>query len=154
MHKHEEVLLATCLTLHLPNPSLNRHQKSGKDLAEWLPELNQCWFVKQVVAVKRKYNLSMDTREAETARRVWEIVRPLRCLSMQEQNQPRPTTYINARSCCSSRTTRLVSQVRLKRNGRITCKEAGACGLSRPVPSSHPAYQYMTDRDGDGQVCE
>ena len=38
-------------------------------------------------------------------------------------------------------------------NGRITCAEARRHGIA-PVPSSHPAYQYMDDRDNDGVVCE
>ena len=38
-------------------------------------------------------------------------------------------------------------------NGRITCAEARAHGIT-PVSRGHPAYQYMTDRDNDGVVCE
>lgn len=39
------------------------------------------------------------------------------------------------------------------RNGRISCAEARAHGIA-PVYSTHPAYPYMTDADGDGVVCE
>ena len=39
-------------------------------------------------------------------------------------------------------------------NGRITCAEARKAGVSTPVPREHPAYKYMRDGDGDGQVCE
>ena len=39
-------------------------------------------------------------------------------------------------------------------NGRITCAEAKTAGLALPVTKDHPAYQYMRDGDGDGQVCE
>ena len=56
------------LNLTLASPSLNRYDKSGKDLAEWLPPQNQCWFVETVVAVKAKYNLTMDEAEAAVAR--------------------------------------------------------------------------------------
>ena len=38
-------------------------------------------------------------------------------------------------------------------NGRISCAEARAHGIA-PVYSTHPAYPYMTDADGDGVVCE
>ena len=31
--------------LTLASPSVNRHQKSDHDPAEWLPALNQCWYV-------------------------------------------------------------------------------------------------------------
>lgn len=38
-------------------------------------------------------------------------------------------------------------------DGRITCREARRHQIT-PVERSHPAYQYMDDRDGDGVVCE
>ena len=53
--------------LTLASPSLNRHQKSGKDLAEWRPAENVCWFAQTVVHVKAKYSLSMDDSEASAA---------------------------------------------------------------------------------------
>ncbi len=53
--------------LTLASPSLNRHQKSGKDLAEWRPAENVCWFAQTVVHVKAKYSLSMDDNEASAA---------------------------------------------------------------------------------------
>lgn len=56
--------------LTLASPSVNRHQKSGKDLAEWTPDENVCWFAHTVVTVKAKYGLSMDTREANAASRI------------------------------------------------------------------------------------
>ncbi len=53
--------------LTLASPSLNRYQKSDKDLSEWLPPQNQCWYVHAVVNVKAKYDLSMDAEEADVA---------------------------------------------------------------------------------------
>ena len=38
-------------------------------------------------------------------------------------------------------------------NGRITCAEARKHEIT-PVHSDHAAYAYMSDRDGDGIVCE
>jgi len=38
-------------------------------------------------------------------------------------------------------------------NGRISCAEAREHGIA-PVTRSHPAYEYMTDRNRDGVVCE
>ena len=58
------------LNLTLASPSVNRHQKVDKDLAEWLPALNECWYVNRIVQVKRKYNLSMDRAEAAVAQRM------------------------------------------------------------------------------------
>ena len=56
--------------LTLASPKVNRHQKSGKDAGEWLPDRNRCWFADRVVKVKRKYGLSVDAREAEALKRV------------------------------------------------------------------------------------
>ena len=52
------------LNLTLAAPAVNRHRKSGKDAGEWLPRENRCWFAARVVAVKRKYRLTVDAREA------------------------------------------------------------------------------------------
>ena len=52
------------LNLTLAVPAVNRHQKSGKDAGEWMPRMNRCWFAGRVVAVKRKYGLTVDAREA------------------------------------------------------------------------------------------
>ena len=42
---------------------MNRHQKSGKDAAEWLPDLNECWFAATIVEVRVKYSLTVDDAE-------------------------------------------------------------------------------------------
>ena len=31
----------------------------------WMPERNRCWFARQVVKVKRKYELTVDWREMQ-----------------------------------------------------------------------------------------
>ena len=43
---------------------MNRHEKSGKDAADWVPDRNRCWFAGRVVEVKRAYGLTVDRREA------------------------------------------------------------------------------------------
>ena len=51
------------LNLTLAAPEVNRCWSSGKcahDAAEWLPPMNKCWFAARVVAVKRKYALTVD----------------------------------------------------------------------------------------------
>ncbi len=53
------------LNLTLAAPNVNRYQKVAKDAAEWLPELNRCWFADRVVRVRQKYALTIDRREAE-----------------------------------------------------------------------------------------
>ena len=58
------------LNLTLASPALNRTVKQAKDAAEWLPALNRCWFAARVVAVKAKYALTIDRREAAALSRV------------------------------------------------------------------------------------
>ena len=51
------------LNLTLASPQLNRFEKSAKDAAEWQPEKNKCWFAGRVVAVRKKYVLTVDSAE-------------------------------------------------------------------------------------------
>ena len=53
------------LNLTLASPTVNRHQKGAKDAAEWLPEVNQCWFADRVVKVRQQYQLTIDQPEAD-----------------------------------------------------------------------------------------
>ena len=52
------------LKLTLAGPEVNRHDKWAHDAGEWLPPMNRCWFAARVVAVKHKYRLTVDAREA------------------------------------------------------------------------------------------
>ena len=58
------------LNLTLASPGVNRNQKRARDAAEWLPDQNRCWFADRSVAVRRKYGLTIDEREADTLERV------------------------------------------------------------------------------------
>ena len=51
------------LNITVAYPRLNRQQKSDKDIADWQPPRNACWFAARVKAVKAKYGLTMDDRE-------------------------------------------------------------------------------------------
>ncbi len=53
------------VNLTLASPAVNRGQKSGKDAAEWFPNLNRCWFASRVVEVRQKYGLTIDQRERD-----------------------------------------------------------------------------------------
>lgn len=55
------------LNLTLASPEVNRYQKGAKDVAEWVPDTNVCWFVQRTLQVRRKYGLTIDQREANTA---------------------------------------------------------------------------------------
>ncbi len=58
------------LNLTLASPGVNRGQKNARDVAEWLPDRNQCWFADRVVGVRQKYSLTIDRREADALDRV------------------------------------------------------------------------------------
>jgi len=127
------------LNLTLASSSINRFQKSDKDVAEWLPSLNACWFVARTLEVRSKYGLTIDRREADAAERVLSM-----CAS----------TDMVVRDC-DTQPQRPLALVLYDDNGdgRITCAEARAHGIA-PVHRGHIAYPYMDDRDNDGVVCE
>jgi len=135
--------------LTLASPNVNRHHKSGHDAGEWLPEFNQCWFAGRIVEVRQAYNLTINAREARTLEAV---------LSRCSNTRMEPLTcriQVSAPAIHDDNTDRfdVLQKYDDNRNGRITCKEARRHGIA-PVPSSHPAYPYMRDGDGDGIVCE
>ncbi len=143
------------LNLTLASPSVNRHQKVDKDVAQWLPAMNQCWYVNQVVVVKRKYNLSMDQVEASAAQRVLATCSSTAMQFTDPGSAPAPSPTAAAPppasgGNCDSNPLGCYDD---NNNGRITCAEARRHGIA-PVPRSHPAYQYMRDGDNDGVVCE
>ena len=141
---------ADLLNLTLASPEVNGCRAGGKcaqDAAEWLPPLNQCWFADRVVAVRRKYNLTIDRREADALERVLAachstaLIGPEGAVVEPEETPPVPAE-VDALSLWDD-----------NGNGRITCAEARRHAIA-PVSRSHPAYPFMRDGDGDGMVCE
>ena len=140
------------LNLTLASASVNRHQKSDKDAAEWLPELNECWYVDRVIQVRLEYGLTIDHAEADAIDRV------LAGCGSTQMVVLAPTTTTTSKATVTPTPTPAADVDALAMyddngNGRITCAEARAHGIA-PVRRGHPAYQYMNDRDGDGVVCE
>ena len=43
--------------------------KSDSDIAHWLPQINQCTYVTNYIAIKIRYSLSFDPLEAQTAQK-------------------------------------------------------------------------------------
>ena len=119
------------LNLTLASPSVNRHQKSARDAAEWLPDLNRCWFADRVIRVRQEYGLTIDRAEADALDTVLSGCSSVDMVivSVSEQVLPTPTPGIR-RGC------------------------ARHVGRQRKRKDRHPAYSYMNDRDGDGVVCE
>ncbi len=135
------------LNLTLAAPNVNRHQKSDSDAAEWLPEKNKCWFASRVVAVKLKYGLTVNRREANALERVLQSC-PSTALVVYERGAT-PVGGPSPRSSSPSEIARWDDDG----NGRITCAEARRHGIA-PVKRGHVAYPFMNDGDGDGVVCE
>ena len=136
--------------LTLASPRVNRHDKSGKDAAEWIPARNRCWFAARVVDVRRAYGLTIDRREVQALERI---------LTGCESTALEPVVCsVPASSGAGAASAPAAGDDALalyddNGNGRITCKEARRHGIA-PVPRSHPAYRFMRDGDGDGVVCE
>ena len=119
------------LNLTLASPGVNRHEKGAKDVAEWLPAMNVCWYVNRVVAVKIAYDLTMDGAESQRAR---EVLSSCASTELQFAIAPIPTPA-QGLSC--------------PRN----CTESHGMGMSN-MGSAHPCYRRSMDRDGDGVACE
>ena len=52
------------LNLTVAMPRENRHAKSAKDAADYLPPRNRCWFAGRVLEVKARWGLTVDRAEA------------------------------------------------------------------------------------------
>ena len=62
--------------LTLASSGLNSGEKKDIDAADWLPQLNKCWFVWTVVKVKLEYGLTVDEKEKNALE---EIFRECKC---------------------------------------------------------------------------
>ena len=156
------------LNLTLASPELNRYHKQHYDGAEWLPPINKCWFAQRIVAVRQKYGLTIDHREAEALERILAA-----CSSVEMEFMDCASEVSEVRLASSDALSEfydnwqpgdpppevaLTSSDALSEydddgNGRITCAEARQHGIA-PVSSNHSAYSFMYDADGDGVVCE
>ena len=133
------------LNLTLAGPNVNRQQKSDRDAGEWLPAMNRCWYADRIVAVKRRYQLSIDPQEARALREVLQQCQSTEMVVTERRSSPTPPPVTPG--------TGSIRQWDDNGDGRITCAEARRHGIA-PVHRNHPAYPYMRDGDGDGVVCE
>ena len=132
------------LNLTLAGPTVNRQQKSNNDVAEWLPDHNQCWYADRVVRVRQKYGLSVDQPEADALDEVLSRCTSVEMVVFATLAPSAPTSE------AGGDTLQLWDD---NGNGRISCAEARNHGIT-PVRRGHPAYEYMRDTDDDGVVCE
>ena len=137
--------------LTLASPRVNRHEKSGKDAAEWVPDRNRCWFAGRVLEVRLAYDLTIDRREAAALDRI--LVGCRSTCALEPVVCAVPSASASAPDSGTAAGDDALARYDDNRNGAITCKEARRHGIA-PVPRSHPAYRYMRDGDGDGVVCE
>ena len=143
------------LNLTLAAPEVNRCGRGGKcahDAADWMPEANRCWFAARVVAVRRKYGLTIDRREADALERVLSGCASTAMVFHDRAAEPSAPSQL----CVTARPSAGASALARwddDGNGRIACKEARRHGIA-PVPCGHPAWPFMRDGDGDGVVCE
>ena len=137
------------LNLTLATPHENRTVKGDRDAADYLPANNQCWFAGRVIAVKQRWGLSVDEREAQFLKTALAGCTP--------EQIARPVCEASTSTTTNGSSSQAwLAKCDANGNGRVTCTEARAeaCGAPIPVTSDHPLYQYMNDADGDGQVCE
>ena len=138
------------INLTLASPSVNRHQKSAKDAAEWLPDLNQCWFANRVVEVRERYDLTIDERERDALEDILSGCTSTDLIVREAPLAPTPTPAAAQGDGAANSALEMYDD---NGNGRITCAEARNHGIA-PVRRGHPAYEYMNDADNDGVVCE
>ena len=138
------------LNLTLASPAVNRSQKSGKDAAEWLPDLNHCWFAGRVVEARQRYSLTIDPRERDVLEGILTgcASTSLDVYDFRAAPVAPPAPIPSGDGGASA-----LQRYDHNGNGRITCAEARGHGIA-PVYAGDPAYVYMDDRDGDGVVCE
>ena len=138
----------------------------AKDVADWLPELNQCWYVNRSLEVRREYGLTVDLAEANAIDDVLANCDSTEMFVLGPGDAETPTTTDNETATATptqspqttpapSSDTDALSLYDDNGNGRITCAEARTHGIA-PVHRGHSAYESMRDADGDGDgvVCE
>ena len=134
------------LNLTLAGPRVNRYEKVDHDAAEWLPAQNRCWFAARVIAVRQRYGLSIDQREADALDQVLAGCASTALITVARGAAP-------ATAAPTVSVPEAIAAWDDNRNGRVSCAEARAHGIA-PVTRDHPAYPFMRDGDGDGVVCE
>ena len=133
------------LNLTLASPSVNQHQKVANDAAEWLPDLNRCWFADRVVRVRVKYNLTIDQLEADALDVVLSGCTSFEMVVVPASEQASPTPI-------PTPTTARVYDL---------CEAAEDAGEQRVQGSNGPGRGFpqsmvpsARDGDKDGVVCE
>lgn len=128
--------------------SSNR-SKSDRDPAEWLPALARCTYVKQWIAVKYRWRLSVDAREKSSLLRVlgscprFMTLPPL----ANRRTDPNAVPAVPAAEQPDSAGSAIDPRF-------DTCGAANAAGFGPYQRDVDPEYEWYIDRDRDGVACE
>ncbi|MYH58415.1 MAG: HNH endonuclease, partial [Boseongicola sp. SB0675_bin_26] len=115
------------LNLTLAAPEVNRCGHGGKcgyDAGEWLPARNVCWFAGRVVAVKLKYDLTVDMREAAALEKVLSGCLSTELVLVDGDAVPEARKPAAQQAGNSGDTVDALGLYDDNRNGHITCAEA------------------------------
>ena len=123
------------LNLALAHTETNR-SKSDRDAAAWMPTYNRCWFVRRIVEVRERYQLTVDAAERDTLEHYL-----YECASLElETFVERPDNPLHDES------------------PGCPIEPYPSCAALREdyphgVYRTHCAYSERLDRDRDGWIC-
>ena len=138
------------LNLTLASPGVNRNQKRARDAAEWLPDRNRCWFADRSLAVRRKYGLTIDQREADALEGVLSGCQSTDLVVLAHGVSPVAQDITST----AADVHEMLVQWDDNDDGRITCAEARAHGIVDRLGRVGP--RRLTSRSGhhlDGRRC-
>lgn len=138
------------LNLLAVDASANR-QKGDGDAATWLPSNKRyrCAYVARQVGVKAKYQLWVTRAERDAIAQVLSS-----CPSQVAPTGGNPTSAPVSGSTSSSPTSTATKSTSGLDPRFGTCTEAKAHGYGPYYQGKDPEYDWYTDRDHDGVVCE
>ncbi len=151
------------LNLEPVDAGANR-QKSDGDAATWLPfnKAFRCEYVARQVAVKTKYDVWVTTAELEAITRVFDACpdEPMPSFGSQpilaeNTGGPAPTsTPKETAAPAPKKTVEPKAEPEADLDERFPyCKDLPS-GYGPYVKDADPEYEWYSDRDGDGVVCE
>jgi hypothetical protein len=126
-------------------------QKGDGDAATWLPanKRYRCAYVARQVGVKAKYGLWVTRAERDAIARVLSS-----CPSQPAPTGGNPTSAPVSGSTTTTTTTTTTTSTSGLDPRFGTCTEAKAHGYGPYYQGKDPEYDWYTDRDHDGVVCE
>ena len=142
--------------------SSNR-SKSDNDPSDWMPTTDGCIYVANWVAVKYRWNLTVDADEKDAILRVLSFCDAGYSIATPEKASAAPastTAPVPAPEAAQPPVVAPTTPETAPVTGDGTtdpqfssCKEANANGFG-PYVTGDPEYTFYRDGDGDGSVCE